>query len=238
MSDNFSARLTFYLGLTLGLLALSTRAPAQSDAAAPTPTPPLRWQSYRMQLPDGVSIAPYNFEAISTSGVIAAIGNAGTGDNHALLLVPITYTELFPASGFDGLTQPHWLMVPPYGNNSASATTPASATLPVSFAVKPDSAVDSVSPATTGASPQTITVHGETLGDSHRVALGVGTKIGTGGGLNVSIKRLKTVTVALHVITLQKGDTYGPTPNALTAQQAQDYLNQIFGKYIFDSPID
>lgn len=50
---------------------------------------PLIWQPYHMQLPDGVNIKPYAFEVISTSGVIAAIGDAGTGNNHALLLVPI-----------------------------------------------------------------------------------------------------------------------------------------------------
>ena len=43
------------------------------------------------------------------------------------------------------------------------------------------------------------------------------------------LKPLKTVTVALHSVILQKGDDYGPTPLAPTAQQAQDYLNQVYG---------
>ncbi len=154
---------------------------------------------------------------------------AQTGDKHALLLVPITYTEVSPAAGFDELTKPHWLMVPQYGNNFAKAITPASATMGISFTVRPDSTVNSVSPATTSISPQMITVHGETLGDTHQIGIGIGAKAGVGGELNVSIKKLKTVTVALHAITLQKGDTYGPTPNALTAQQAQAYLNQVYG---------
>ena len=154
---------------------------------------------------------------------------AQTSDKHALLLVPITYTEAAPASGFDELTKPHWLMVPQYGNNFANAITPASATLGISFTIRPDSAVDSVSPAITNTSPRMITVHGETLGDTHQVGIGIGAKAGVGGELNVSIKPLKTVTVALHTITLQKGNTYGPTPHALTAQQAQTYLNQVYG---------
>lgn len=89
--------------------------------------------------------------------------------------------------------------------------------------------MDSVSPKSTSTSPQTITVHGETLGDTRQVAIGVGTLVGQGAELHLSVKKLKTVTVALHTITLEKGNTYGPTPNAPTAQQAQDYLNQVYG---------
>lgn len=120
-------------------------------------------------------------------------------------------------------------MVPQYGNNSVNVISPASPTFPLSFFLKPDSTVDSVSPRSTTSSPQTITVHGETLGDSLQVAFGVGTVVGRGAELHLSIKPLKTVKVAIHQITLQKGSTYGPEPNVPTAQQAQDYLNQVYG---------
>lgn len=97
----------------------------------------------------------------------------------------IPYAEIQAGGGFDGLTQPPWLMVPQYGNNSVDVISPASPTFPISFFLKPDSAVDSVSPKSTTTSPQTITVHGETLGDDHQVAFGVGTLVAQGMELHL-----------------------------------------------------
>ena len=51
------------------------------------------WSFTEIQLPQGASITAYNFISINSSGVIAAIGNAGTGNGHALLLVPIVLTS-------------------------------------------------------------------------------------------------------------------------------------------------
>ena len=131
--------------------------------------------------------------------------------------------------GFDDLTQPNWLMVPQYGNNFVQVISPASPTFPLSFFIKPESNVEWVAPTPTRISPQTITVHGETKGDAHQVAFGVGPMVGQGAELHLSIKALQTVKVALHQIILQKGNTYGPSPNAPTAAQAQSYLNQVYG---------
>ena len=50
---------------------------------------PARWNPYEMSLPQGVTIQ--RMTGINSSGVIAAIGNAGTGDGHALLLVPVNF---------------------------------------------------------------------------------------------------------------------------------------------------
>ena len=182
-----------------------------------------KWTFANLALPAGTTID--DFVTINSSGVIAAIGNGG----HALLLLPVNYAEVSPASGFDGLTQPPWLMVPQSGVNSALAYTPASANLPVSFAVKPGSAVDSVLPATTKVSPQTITVHSETPGDDHLVGLGVGNLTAKGSELQVSVKPRKTVKVAIHQIQQYDDKTLGPAPNAPTAAQAQAYLNQVYG---------
>ena len=120
-------------------------------------------------------------------------------------------------------------MVPQFGNNFAKAYTPALPSSQVGFTIQPASTTDTVSPATTNVAPQTITVHGETLGDSHQVAASLGAVAATGEELQISVKLKKTVKVALHAIILQKGDNYGPTPTTPTAQQAQDYLNQVYG---------
>ena len=57
--------------------------------------PALRvWRWSEMRLPENVHVEWENLEVINSSGVIAAIGNAGTGDNHALLLLPLTLTNI------------------------------------------------------------------------------------------------------------------------------------------------
>ena len=58
-----------------------------------------KWTFANIALPQGTTITDWT--TINSSGVIAAIGNAGTGNGHALLLVPVTVT----------------LMTSPFGQN-------------------------------------------------------------------------------------------------------------------------
>lgn len=202
-----------------------------------SPPPARRWQPARMRFPPGVNIVWDRLDGITPDGVIAAIGDAGTGADHALLLLPVTYRELQPASGFDGQTRPHWLMVPQFGNNFARAVTSASGTLPLTFfAVSDAPAANYVDPIEVSHSPVTLAVHGESLGDSVKVKVAVDSFIAKGGELNVSIKRFRTRKVVLHEVIQRDGPGPRRRPtdikpqNIPTAPQLQAYLNMVFGQ--------
>lgn len=64
---------------------------ASQAPVLPATTPTWRWQPYRMQLPPGMSLA--SLSAVNSSGVVLATGNAGTGDNHMMLLLPVQLTN-------------------------------------------------------------------------------------------------------------------------------------------------
>ncbi len=76
----------------------------QNVATDPSATPSWSWQPYRMQYPANIKISWPNMKSVNSSGVIAAIGDAGTGNGHALLLVPNAIKLLNGAqSGSDGV---------------------------------------------------------------------------------------------------------------------------------------
>lgn len=93
-----------------------------------------------------------------------------------MLLVPVQFKQVSPNSGFDWVSQPHWLMVPAGGTNQAIAVTPASSHLAVNFSVEPSSpnTGTTISPANTSSSNQTITVSGTSDGNTTQVQAGIG----------------------------------------------------------------
>jgi hypothetical protein len=119
-----------------------------------------------------------------------------------VMLGPVEFKELAPNSGFDGLSVPHWLMVPQGGTNSARVFTTATPSMNFTFAIKPAFAHEQVTPASTAASPQTLTVSGVDVGSTTRVDAGVGgtnaTAIGT---LKISVKRSQPIKVEIHAVT-------------------------------------
>jgi hypothetical protein len=93
-------------------------------------------------------------------------------------------------------------MAPKNGSNSCKVITPATQSTAIAFAVKPSGSTETVSPATTNSSQQTITVNGVTAGTGSHVNVGIGTTISSGTGLGIDVKPMPSpVTVAIHAVT-------------------------------------
>ncbi len=79
---------------------------------------------------------------LNAQGILSGPGwittGGSTSEMKALALTPITFQQTAPSSGFDWVSQPHWLMVPLSSTNQAIAVTAASSNLPFSFSVQPN----------------------------------------------------------------------------------------------------
>jgi len=123
-------------------------------------------------------------------------------------LLPVQFNQISPNSGFDWVSQPHWLMVPTSSTNQAIAVTPASSNLTINFSIQASSSSSqlAVSPTSTSSSNQTITVtsSGTNVGESYQVQVGVGTATSSGtnsAGLGIDVKPMTTGTIAIHAVT-------------------------------------
>jgi hypothetical protein len=121
-------------------------------------------------------------------------------------VVPVEFVELYPASGFDGESQPHWLMVPQHGTNWAQAFTASTSALEIKFRLQPAPAGTAVSPESTHQSPEIVGVSSGTLGDGQNFGIGVGDSFSP-APVKVSVKKYQTKTVTIHAVTQR----YGPT---------------------------
>lgn len=123
-----------------------------------------------------------------------------------------TFEEIYPSSGFDGLTTPHWLMVPvnigqTAGFNQVRARTdPAQAVPEIEYVMASDDSQASTLPSSPASSDQTLTVQGHRFGDASRVE--VRPKDGTAvlGSLHVSVKQRRLKTIAIHAVSEENDD--------------------------------
>ncbi len=123
-----------------------------------------------------------------------------TEANHAGLLLPFEFKEPYPASGFDGESDPNWLMIPQDGENYVDAHTPANENTEIKFKVLPEPGGAAVYPDSTNESPKTITVTNPHLGEDTAVEIGLGTAFGT-GGLKLAVKKYQEQAVVIHAVT-------------------------------------
>lgn len=143
------------------------------------------------------------FTASATGELVVYYNDNLYGDNSGSWLVclqPAAATEDYQAtascSGFDASLDPHWIMVPTPGNNTATLTFTDAGTIAI---VSADPTVASVSPSSTATSPQMITVTGALKGTTKITAASCGV-------LNVSVKTRLTKTVAIHAIIEENDD--------------------------------
>ena len=161
-------------------------------------------------------IDDYSVAAIDALGVVTGVSPGLTnvdcfgyaGVHIPLYVVSVDYAESYQSSGFDGMSQPHWLMVPLNENNSAVATIdPASSVSKVRFLMQPDAVLATVTPGTPSNENQTITVTGVTVGDTSRVEARPDNG-GTAslGALHVAVKKRQDKTVVIHAMTESNDD--------------------------------
>ena len=217
--------------LTFEMLRIRVNATTPSGTA----TPP---EIVVVKLPPGVNFQNLNQLSINSNRIISGLGSIGS-QQKALILIPANYrpladeADISGLSGFDEYTIPHWLMVPEYGSNYAKAHTPANSSFTMTFAAQstdPGAGI-TVSPSSTGTSPETITVGaGLTSGSASQIAAGVPGSIGIGGELHLDVKQYKHVTVGVHEI-IQKSGTNPAVhaENVPSAGDLQAYLNQVYG---------
>lgn len=124
------------------------------------------------------------------------------GSNIPVHVTGVEFTESYPSSGFDGLSQPHWLMVPLGENNTAvAAINPAPAVSKIGFSMQPGASKASVTPATAASANQTITLTGLAVGDTTHAEARLNGGPASLADLHVSVLSRRTRKVAIHAVT-------------------------------------
>jgi hypothetical protein len=184
----------------------------------------------QLKIPSDVSIAHMN-----DSGWIVGLYDPSQTDSNGntvhqypnpipVLLLPVGYKEVYPSSGFDGESEPNWLMVPENGSNDCKAITPASNDPTVWFQIGPPVSNVGVSPRSTHQANTQIAVNAEMRGDQSWVVPGGSDDWSSSneGALGISVKKHQTKTVYIHKVTQH----YGPT-DYMPLQKGQGIPNVI-----------